>query len=86
MSGLNRLFQTNLLRMSAMAISSDALDGSVALVTGASLGIGEATVEALADEGASVALAALSSDRLLAGTPSLVVLAERCRHPCALSL
>jgi NADP-dependent 3-hydroxy acid dehydrogenase YdfG len=47
-----------------MAVSSDALDSRVALVTGASSGIGEATVEALADEGASVALAARREDEL----------------------
>jgi NADP-dependent 3-hydroxy acid dehydrogenase YdfG len=52
------------------------LSSTVAVVTGASSGIGEATALALAGEGATVAIAARRADRLEALAPRIAALGE----------
>jgi len=54
------------------------IEGRVALVLGASAGIGRGIAEALAGEGAKVALAARSADRLerVAAEPRHVAMTE----------
>jgi NADP-dependent 3-hydroxy acid dehydrogenase YdfG len=55
---------------------AERLDGTVALVTGASSGIGEAAARALARQGARVAVAARRRERLEALGADLVIEAD----------
>jgi NADP-dependent 3-hydroxy acid dehydrogenase YdfG len=61
------------------------LEGKVAVITGASSGIGEATAEALAAEGAAVVVAARREDRLADLVGRIEKGGGRCSRPLATS-